>query len=89
MSRDNPLSFEEFIESFALTQAATLALYFVMTEVLHDVARMQPDPKRYLADVFERVMARREQRPIEQWHKGDANVQETLEKLFKHARTHL
>ena len=57
-----------------------MACQFILTEVLRDLARTQPDPKKYLSQAFDRVMSRLDQWPVEEHKKIDAYVQEGVEK---------
>lgn len=52
-------------EAVAQAQGLNRATHAILMEIVRDLARVQPDPQKYLADVFERVSARADLRPIE------------------------
>jgi len=86
MSDESEESFEERVAaSIAHLQATSIALQYIQTETLRDLARTQPDPRKYLSNVFDRVIGRLENRPPDKWGKADSNIQESIERIFKHA----
>lgn len=86
MSDESEESFEEHLPSIiAHLQATSIALQYIQTETLRDLARTQPDPRKYLSNVFDRVVGRLENRPPEKWGRLDSSIQQSIERIFKHA----
>lgn len=56
---------QQLIESVGDAQASNQAVEYILLEIVHDIARTQPHPDRYLSDLFEKVSARADQGPIE------------------------
>lgn len=74
------------IDAVGQGQGITQALEFILMEIVRDIARSQPDPQKYLANVFERVSARADQRPIEhEAHPVYAEFRETVSMFFSQA----
>jgi hypothetical protein len=59
-------------------------------EVVRDLARITPDPRKYVADMFERVSARADLRPIErEAHPVTAEFRDAISRFFVTAGTNL
>lgn len=69
---------QDFMPLFAMMQARVMADQFILMEIVRDVARQQPDPKRYIAELYDRVISRAEQKPIGKQGKFDANFREAV-----------
>lgn len=79
-------SFEHHLpEIIADLQASSIVYHWITSELLRDLARTQPDPRKYLSSVFERVMSRQDQRPPDKWGQADANIKDKVERLFRQA----
>jgi hypothetical protein len=46
-------------------QAFNRANNSILMEIVRDIARSQPDPHKYISNMFERISARADARPIE------------------------
>ena len=57
--------FQKVNEALIVSQSRMLAHHYILTEVVYDLSRTQPDHKRYIANMFERVSARMDQGAIE------------------------
>jgi hypothetical protein len=56
---------KRLVAAVGQAQGFNQANSFILMEVVCDLARLQPDPEKYLAAMFERVSARGDQGPIE------------------------
>ena len=72
-------------DAYARVQAAVMAHTFILGELLSDIARTTPDPHAYLTGMFDRVINRLEQRPLEQQGEFDTNFRHTVEAIIRAA----
>ncbi|NBC31360.1 MAG: hypothetical protein GVY13_01665 [Alphaproteobacteria bacterium] len=79
----------EFMPSFAQMQSRVMANQFILVELISDVAKAQPDSKKYLDSLYERVIARQEQRPLKEQGKSDENFREAVTNMFSKAARRL
>jgi hypothetical protein len=64
-------------------QAINLANLFILTEVVTDLARAEPNPERYLAGMFEKISVRADNEPIEkESHPVNVELRETISGFF-------
>ena len=49
---------KDMSDALAQAHAANRANSYILMEVVRDLARSQPDPHKYLADILERISAR-------------------------------
>ena len=73
---------QDFMPMFAQMQSRVMANQFILMEIVRDLARTQPDPQRYVASLYERVIGRAEQKPIEKQGKFDANFREAVDAVI-------
>lgn len=72
-------------EMISFNAGLALANHYILKCVMHDLARMTPDPSAYLAQQFETLSSMMDQQPIEK--ESDPNVamtRETLAEFFSH-----
>jgi hypothetical protein len=71
-------------------QAFNRANNAILMEVVRDIARSQLDPQKYISDMFERVSARADQRPIErEAHPATVEFRDAIEIFFQTAGKNL
>ncbi len=63
-------------------QGSAVVLQFVLTELLADTALTQQDPRRYLADMFERISVRMDETAPEAEQRPDSEARQLLQILF-------
>jgi hypothetical protein len=80
---------KEFWQLFGLMQSRTLAHTFILTEMLADIARSQPDPHGYLANVLDRVSTTLDKKPVAEQVLSDANIRDAVQRLISAADTRL
>ena len=69
-----------------VAQSAALANQYILMELVRTIARDAPDPHEALAGLFERVMARMDQWPLdEQGHPVEAEMRRLIETFFTRA----
>jgi hypothetical protein len=76
----------------ALTQAQAFnrAHNSILMEIVRDIARSQSDPHKYLGDMFERISARADRRPIErESHPVTVEFRDAIESFFSTAGKNL
>ena len=77
---------DEFAEMFAIMQASVAAHQIVLREIIADLAKHYPgDPSRYIASVYDRVIAAADRRPPEKQGAFDANFREAIENILMKA----
>jgi hypothetical protein len=82
--------FQKVNEALIASQSRMLAHHYILTEVVYDLARTQPAPKKYLANMFERVSARMDQTPIEEEAPPvNAAMRDVVARFFSKAGQHL
>jgi|GraSoi_2013_40cm_1033754.scaffolds.fasta_scaffold05489_4 hypothetical protein len=81
---------EEFGAVLAQAQAFNRAHNSILMEIVRDIARSQPDPHKYIADMFERISARADLRPIErEAHPVTVEFRDTIANFFSTAGKNL
>ena len=81
---------KELSEVIGQAQAFNRANSAILMELVRDLARIAPDPHKYIADVFERVSARADQHPIEgEAHPVTAEFRDAVSRFFATAGTNL
>lgn len=69
-------------EAIGQLQGLVLANEYVLMELMLDLARTTPEPKRHLSNLFERVSARSDQRPPGAEKFPQAEMRRSLETMF-------
>jgi hypothetical protein len=76
--------------ALAQPQAFNRAHNHILMEIVRDIARSQPDPHKYVSDMFERISARADRRPIErEAHPVTAEFRDAIASLFSTAGKNL
>ncbi|MCK1536830.1 MULTISPECIES: hypothetical protein [unclassified Bradyrhizobium] len=76
----------ETVQIIGQQQALNLRNTYVLQEIVRTIAAKQPDPPRFIAQLFERVTARGEQGEIEkQGHPVQAQFRDATETFFEQA----
>ena len=65
-----------------MMQSRVMANQYILVEIVREIARTQPDPQRYIAGLYERVIGRAEQKPVDKQSKFDANFREAVEAVL-------
>ncbi|MCA6105350.1 hypothetical protein [Bradyrhizobium australafricanum] len=74
---------QDFMPLFAMMQSRIFANQFVLVEILSDLAAKEPDPQKYLAGIYDRVMGRFEQSPFDPNRaKQEANFKEAVDAII-------
>ena len=77
---------KKLVDALGQAQAFNQAHSYILTEVVSELARRQPDPEKYLAAMFERISARSDQFPVEkEAHPVNAEFRSVVENFFVHA----
>jgi hypothetical protein len=59
---------------------------YILMELVRDIARSQPNPQKYLANMFEKISARADQWPIEkEAHPVNAEFRDAISNFFARA----
>jgi hypothetical protein len=81
---------EELGAVLAQAQAFNRAHNSILMEIVRDIARSQPDPHKYISDMFERISARADLRPIErEAHPVTVEFRDTIASFFSIADKNL
>ena len=81
---------EELGAALTQAQAFNRAYNYILMEIVRDIARSQPDPHKYIADMFERISARADLRPIErEAHPVTVEFRDTIANFFSTAGKNL
>jgi hypothetical protein len=71
-------------------QALNRSNSYILMELVRDIARVQPNPQKYLADMFERISARADKGPIEkEAHPVNAEFRDAISQFFSLAGKNL
>jgi len=78
---------ESFIEAFVHTQGSTLALNFILMEVVRQLARESGDPQTYLSRLYDGIYSRLDSAPADQPEKqAELDMRDTIDRFFANAR---
>ncbi len=81
---------EDLAAALSQAQAFNRAHSSILMEIVRDIARSQSDPHKYISDMFERISARADLRPIErEAHPVTAEFRETIASFFSTAGKNL
>jgi hypothetical protein len=81
---------EDLGAALAQAQAFNRAHNHILMEIVRDIARSQPDPHKYVSDMFERISARADRRPIErEAHPVTAEFRDAIARFFSTAGKNL
>jgi hypothetical protein len=83
MTDDEASALKTLAEVVGQTQALNRANSYILMEIVRDIARSQDDPRKYLANMFEKISARADQFPIAQEaHPVNAEFRVTIANFF-------
>jgi hypothetical protein len=91
--RDEALrkEFKKLVEVAGHAQARSTANNFILLEVVCELSKVQPEPQKYLSDMFDRIIFRWEsgETPDKEAHPVNVEGRWTIETFFSVARQRL
>jgi hypothetical protein len=70
-------------DSLGQAQAINQANSYILMEIVRDIARSQPNPHKYISNMFERVSGRADRSPVEdEAHPVHSEFRKTIEAFF-------
>jgi hypothetical protein len=75
------------VEALVHTQGSSLALNFILMEVVRHLAQETGDPEKFLSTLYDRVYARLDNAPTDRPEKqAELDMRDTVDRFFSNAR---
>lgn len=79
--------FENLVQTLAHTQGSTLALNFILMEIVRYLARQSGNPEQFLSGLYDGVYSRLDNEPADKAHKqAELDMRDTIDRFFSNAR---